>query len=72
MLSKTEMKMMQRYLERDVQPRIPEVYKCAAGIITVVAVALIGPMVGLESGRAADLVALIDGPILEHLVGLTF
>lgn len=72
MLSKIEMKLVQRYMERDVEPRIPEIYKCAAGLITVVAVALVGPMIGLEAGRAADIVALIDGPILEHLVGVAW
>ena len=70
MLSKTEMKLMHSYLEDDVQPRIPEIYKCAAGIITVLAVALLGPIVGLEAGRAADMLALMDGPLLESLVGI--
>ena len=70
MLSKTEMKLMQRYLEDDVQPRIPEIYKCAAGIMIVLAVALLGPVIGLEAGRAADMVALLDGPLLESLVGI--
>lgn len=71
MLSKTEMELVQRYLERDVQPRIPEIYKCAAGIIIVTAVSLIGSMVGVDSaGYAVDLVTLLDPRVLEHLAGM--
>ena len=71
MLSKTEMELMQRYLERDVQPRIPEIYKCGIGIFIVTAVSLFGSMVGVDSaGHAIDLTALLDPRVLEHLAGV--
>ena len=71
MLSKTEMKMMQKYLETDVEPRIPEIVKCAVGIIIVAAVSLIGAAIGVDTAtRAVDLVTLLDPRVLEHLAGI--
>ncbi len=71
MLTKTEMEIVQKYLERDVEPRIPEIFICAAGIIIVVAVSLIGAAIGVDTTtRALDLVTLLDPRILEHLAGV--
>ena len=71
MLSKSKMELVQQYMERDVQPRISEVVKCGAGILVVVALALLGPIIGIDpAARAAELVTLLDPRVLEHLAGI--
>ena len=64
MLTKHEAEVLQQSMHRELEARPGAVYKCAAGILLV----LVLSIVGLESPQAAQVFASAD--ILEQLMGI--
>lgn len=54
MLTDYEARMLERHMTRELEASPLSVYKCAAGIAIILALSILGPMIGLHSDGSVN------------------
>lgn len=67
MLSKNQKQQLERAMQRELESRPSVVYKCAAGIVFIVALSIAGPMIGFQSESMPQIVA----GLLDRFAGIS-